>query len=84
MVSAPRPLTGWAFATFGPRQIRDLEEGTGGIVGLCAGRWRVSVWAPGSGYDGAREEGALEFAVDGEHDVALDVDVDDLRLALRK
>lgn len=84
VVSAPRPLTGWAFATFGPRQIRDLEEGTGGIVGLCAGRWRVVVWAPGTEFDGAREEQAIEIDVDGEHDLTLDVDIEDLRLAIPK
>jgi hypothetical protein len=71
-----RPLDGWAFATFGPRQIRDLGHIRDEFTGLCAGRWHIDVWPSGTEHGSDREERALEIDVDGEHEQMLYVDAD--------
>ena len=72
-----RPLDGWAFATFGPRQIRDLGHVDDVFTGLCAGRWRVEVWPSGAEPGPDREKHAIEVDVDGEHERTLHVEADD-------
>lgn len=69
-----RDIDGWAFATFGPRQIRDLRHVHDEFTGLCAGRWRVEVWPSGTEFSLERTKHAVEVDLDGEHDLTLDVD----------
>jgi hypothetical protein len=68
-------IDGYAFATFGPRQVRDLNRVFDSFEGLCAGRWRINVWR--AGHDPQEQEKhAFEIDVDGEHDQTVDVNLD--------